>query len=250
MEAIRPGSAVNLRGAAPQPHMDLTMSWPRAGGGFPQQQQQQQQQQQLPYTLVPVQQQPLPPQRPQQPSLPQQQPQPQPAVTQLPPRQLSQHSMHLRNLPVESEREPQPYMQPGEVTMSTPPPAVPPVVPSRSSSGPLKHAHTFPEMDTDDSGYLKIEPSTVPIPRTKSVSQPVTSNPEKSTPPATPTTTTDPAAHVDAVVGIMKNMSTDQMQMLVQMLSKLNPGAKAENSSMQPPQLCKTQSTHHVVSVM
>ena len=126
--------------------------------------------------------------------------------------------------------------------MSTPPPAVPPVVPSRSSSGHIKHGHTFLEMYTDDCGYMRVEPSTVPISPTKSVSQSVTSNP---TPPATPTSTKDPVAPVDAVVGIMKNMSTDQMQML----SKLNPGAKAENSPMQPLQLCKTESYYHVVAV-
>ena len=156
--------------------------------------------------------------------------------------------MHLINPPVESGREPElnMFMQPGVVTKSIPPSVVHPVVPSRLSSGPLKHAHTCPEIDTDDCSYMTIEPSTVPIPRKKSVPQSVASNP---TPPATPTTTMDPVAPVDAVVGIMKNMSTDQMQMLGQILSKLNPGAKAENSPMQPLQLCKTQSTYHVVSM-
>ena len=207
------------------------------------------------------------------------------------------------------------------------PSAVPPVAPSRSSSnGPLKHAHTFPEMDTNNSGYMKVEPSSVPIRAPKAippsntssrpsplkhahtfsegdtdendyildepasvpirapkaippsntssrpsplkhahtfsegdtdeplmptlqsvfhtVSWPNSSNPEESTPPDTPTTTTDPVAPVSEVVGIKKSMSTDQMQMLIQMLSKLNPGelsyATLENSPLQHYQLCKT----------
>ena len=279
MEVIKPGSAAHLKAAvAPQlPQVDLSASWPRAGPGLPIRRDQQ-----LPYMLHPGQQQPpqrppevatppQPPQRPPEVATPPQPPQRPPEVA-TPQRQPSQHSLNLRSASVESGGSggggvtAEPYMQPGVLVMSVPamPTVVPPLTPSRSSSGHMQRAHTFPDVDTvpdadtfpdvntfpdsdtDKNGYMKIAPTSVPPPpMARRMTQPVFSNPEESVLPVPPTT----SAQVGTVVDMMKNMSVEQVQMLVQMLSKLAPGGSQNggNAPVHPPQLCKMQGTRQIV---
>eukprot|EP00731_Ephydatia_muelleri_P032043 Em0023g550a len=252
MEAIKPGSAAHLRPPpqSHQPPVNLATTWPLVSGGggvgLPAKRDAQ-----LPYVLHPGQQQPVLQQSQWQPQAYQPQP---PTAAEPPHRTPSQHSLHHKHLPeAGSVSAAEPYMLPGDVvttvipssvitsSIATPAATTPPITPARSGSAHLIHARTFPESDTDSSGYMKLEPVSIPNPpltkRRTEIQIPL--NPEESPSPTTPTS--GPVTPVSTVVDMMRHMSSEQMQMLVQMLSNLDVGgAKTpESVSVQPPQLLK-----------